>query len=549
MTAISNVTPNFPMSPTPRTRTSAKQPIHAAQTTIANTSADASSPLNAKKIKQVYSSAPLLKPLEIIICTITVIGLFVLLGLYLGRKQALQASNILKPFLPKGSEKDEEGALQLQKDYYFKRIPSWQKTPELNEFSLADQVLCMQLDELHVFGVHLPLFHKLSKYLFQYNGTKYVFKHKVLDLTLHATVDLKKLMAIDLANVTKVWIDDKDLEKVPDSLGLLVNLKELTFNGKKIPLPLNQIQQIAPATPLLKTWEIVICTITVIGLFVLLGIYIARKRASDPIQTEILESSPPKSVPALPPQDPVLPPSVPAAAPQKNIAVKPVRNEKKLIDDILKDYPNWADRVNSWQGYPIEHQLLALQLLILREQDIKFDPFEMALTYAGKKDEDILSYLNAPIIEKAMASIKNLALVDGSLKHCHNIFTLFVNLEQLTLSKNGMIEPPNLSKNTKLGYLRIDDNAITTPPDLSQNVKLEILELSRDKLTTPPDLSKNVELARLWLDENQLTEAPDLSNNLNLDLVRLEGNRLSDACKEKIKALKSTHKKLKSYQL
>ena len=113
------------------------------------------------------------------------------------------------------------------------------------------------------------------------------------------------------------------------------------------------------------------------------------------------------------------------------------------------------------------------------------------------------------------------------------------NLEELSLSQNGLVNLPDLSGLIKLKKLNLGYNNIIQLPDFFANlISLEELSLARNKLSTlPPSFGKLKALKSLDIKNNQLVNLPSV-------LFECEGMQELDLYKNGIKQIPGEFNKL-----
>lgn len=318
---------------------------------------------------------------------------------------------------------------------------------------------------------------------------------------------------------------------------VIVPSNNLTHNPEG--LSNKKIQPFTPSTPLLKTWEIVLCAVTIIGLLVLLGIYYKRK--SDR-KRELEKKNTPLEIIQTPsiifcstiPQDP---PYRLIKTEKENLPSKispdpdiPLKLEK---ENILKENPLWVPIVNEWKEISISDQVWLLQLFELRKFHIPIEELDKNM----QSDESILPtkdlskiLMIRKEIEENLSSIKMFSSIGKygtKISYIPSAISLLKNLEQLWVPCNEISSAPDLSKNVKLNQVNLAENKLTSPPDLSQNINITWLTIANNALSNPPVLDNNKELKCLWLEFNKLTIAPDVSKNPKLEILALNHNQIT----------------------
>lgn len=290
---------------------------------------------------------------------------------------------------------------------------------------------------------------------------------------------------------------------------------------------------------LLKTWEIVICTITVIGLLILLGLYLCRKARQSQSFKESLELIPftpnqnlvevlppvpllPAPLAPVPFPTPIVIPVLPPPPPDPDAELK-LKKEK-----ILQDNPQWRTAVGDWREISLVNQVWVLQVFELREWGMKipfFDKFSKPFVTNFDLPDLLKDKSN---IQLDLASIHNLRLARrNAARGLSSALELLENLKKLNICYNGLTESPDISKNVHLEILNFSNNNLKKAPDTSANPKLKKLYLNFNELTSGPDISKNLELECLHLEKNQLTSMPDISCNPKISDVDLSRNTLA----------------------
>lgn len=266
-------------------------------------------------------------------------------------------------------------------------------------------------------------------------------------------------------------------------------------------------------SPMFKTWQIIVCAITVIGLLILLGLYYKYK--SDRERQTTLQNQTP--LPHLLPKI-ELPPL--QALPGPEIEKMNLKKE-----EILKYYPQWRSIVKDWKGLTIEEELWMLQLFELRQleipiqiidglfgKDIKFLPKERSDL------ETVLKMKNAIEI-----SLKAIQEIDTSLRvsrfpEAISWLPNLMSLRTMYPSDITLDNPPDLSKNLKLEILDIC-NEMSTPIDMSQLINLKKLHVYGYK--TIPDFSNNINLTEITISDCLFEGTPDFSKNTKLQAFRM----------------------------
>lgn len=322
------------------------------------------------------------------------------------------------------------------------------------------------------------------------------------------------------------------------------------------PKPLTATVRSINHAPLLKTWEIVICAITIIGLFVLLGIYYKRKRELEAIEEVIPTQEPEPATPIVVKTKAEKPAAVymPLSTPSQPVSIAPAALpppslllEVKLLDEkekLLKTYSHLVPVFKQLYNVDLADQVWLLKLSELYIWDIDLPP-----AYAINKQAIDVMHCKRLLklkseIEKVLQEKTKFSLAGKCKSVCPSSLDLLPNLEELDLSYNLFNVPPDVSKLTKLKWLGLNSNTfLTCTPDLSTLTKLEVLSLENTPITTPPDLRANVRLKYLSIANAKLTSAPDLSQNVNLETLDLSGNLVS------LRPDLSNNKKLKKPKL
>lgn len=330
-----------------------------------------------------------------------------------------------------------------------------------------------------------------------------------------------------------------------------------------------------PEPSFLKTWEIVICAITIIGLFVLLGIYWKRKNDWAAIQAEKavqerqaieFQEVANETAAAIAQNAPATPAIIAPVKPDLQLQAKKM--------EVLARNPKWINTVNTWKGLSLSEEVWILQICELRRLGVTINAFKVILqgeqvpNAQQAKDcitvKDVVDHLELSKITSfsskdkmdrvpdaiyLMKNLEELYLNSCGLVEAPDV-SKFPNLKYLRLGINDLTKPPDVTKNIKLVELSLHTNHITSPPDVSQNSSLEILQLSNNLLknapnvinnpwlvvldlshnplkSSLPDLRNNGRLRELNLEETEITKCPDLSNNLALEKVNLRDNRIS----------------------
>lgn len=334
----------------------------------------------------------------------------------------------------------------------------------------------------------------------------------------------------------------------------------------------------------LKTWEIVLCAITVIGLFVLLGLYYKRRNEwvaaekakfslemeTPPVNTRLPESprqniqiqatptpialpqlvhpfaeivsptsTPQPTIPVTPtitiPQNPPMspPPAVvtatpPQPTPKPQVVTQPLSPEilKARKEEILKINSAWNKVVKDWKELSIEldEEVWLLEIAQLNQLGV-LDNLKNCPNCIPDSATARTLLKEKALIEEKLAAIKTFEC-KIKMDKLPSAIDLLVNLESLKADDCKLVVPPDVSKLLKLNSLELNNNKLKTAPDVSKNVELEKLGLNHNKLETPPNVTNNTKLVHLWLDHNKLKTSPDLSKNTALYEVCLRSNKL-----------------------
>lgn len=321
--------------------------------------------------------------------------------------------------------------------------------------------------------------------------------------------------------------------------------------------------------PLLKTWEIVICAISVIGLLVLIGLYLGRKAKQNHLPQIEFYVNPEQEVVAGFVQDLIQPSS---AGPDAELKSKKAQ--------MLQDNPSWVAAVNDWREITLIDQVWLLQVFELRRVGLVISPLEK-LSNPLPAQRDLLpsvgdlkailelkneiqqfldgvrelflshkDYIKSQFPSSALELLPNLSLLNSNsfafsvcpdLSKNPQLETLVLirsklpkapdlhnnpQLKEIDLSNCELEECPDFSNKPNLTSLNLSNNKLSKAPDVSKNTMLESLDLSTNKLTKAPDLSKNPNLTNLLLNINLLTIPPDLSFNPKTHTLNLSENKL-----------------------
>lgn len=277
------------------------------------------------------------------------------------------------------------------------------------------------------------------------------------------------------------------------------------YGASPTSLKIKNFRELTPSSPLLKPLEIIICTITIIGLLVLLGLYLGRKFGQASVTN-------------------TLKPILPVGYKDYDTALKQQK------ENILQVFPQLRNIVKNWD-ISLEDQVLLLQLMELGSLGVSLPLLDQIGSYFEKDSSEFIY----PFVK-----VKNLIALDlsevisldvtGTNSRCPDSIGLLVNLEELYIADNEkMTAPPNLRNNIKLKRLDIENNKFTTPPDLSQNVNLEILQFWENPLSAPPDVSHNLKLTTLALAKTNLERLPDVRQNKKLETLVLSDNKLTSS--------------------
>lgn len=318
-----------------------------------------------------------------------------------------------------------------------------------------------------------------------------------------------------------------NVEKAPTNLISAQGILSKDPEHNPEPLSKRTVQQANSSSSILKTWEIVLCAISIIGLLVLLGVCLGRKKPQNSLQQE-----------STPPLQPVSSPMPPVGIQKPVVATvtsKPITSawkpyfagHEEIKKRMLAAHPSWEKMVNTWQGVCVIEQVFILELFELRELGIKLDPFEMVLKYAAGNDAEIPSLINRPLIENALSKVTKLEVKNVPLKSQPEALGLLKNLKELIFENNGM-ETLYLNSIVNLKTLRVSKNALVEPPYVGDLKNLEVLCLPNNKLKEAPHLGDNVHLKILDLSDNELTEAPNLTSNRELRDFSIANNKLTE---------------------
>lgn len=225
---------------------------------------------------------------------------------------------------------------------------------------------------------------------------------------------------------------------------------------------------------------------------------------------------------------------------------------QRILSKLLIDHPSWKSQIEQWTTSD-ENKIWLVNLYELFHLSPKCVPKIASLNTHVPSDQslDLLEHSNIILTQQTLDAIEEISISGQKINKCPEAISLLTNLKKLTLSKNELSIPPDVSKNSQLTMLMITDNPMTAPPDVRFNSKLESLHLSNTKITqapevscneqlkelilsgnpigNPPNVSDNAELKTLVITNCNLIKAPDVKNNPKLECLILNKNNLQQA--------------------
>lgn len=202
-----------------------------------------------------------------------------------------------------------------------------------------------------------------------------------------------------------------------------------------------------------------------------------------------------------------------------------------LGEDILRLVEDETEKYNAFFKRVIEKNI-ELPSTEKQSYDPIFKQFSSQKASPIKKFTDSLSCFFKPSQENV--KITSLYLSHGEFSVFNPKIVHMKDLKQLDISDNVIaVIPSSINKLSKLEFLNVSKNKIIEFPDISGITKLDTLLIKENKLKTlPKGIEKLQELT--WIDAsfNQLSFLPDLKNMKKLKSALLRNNNLTEFPKE-----------------